>query len=552
MALRGSTQVNVALIALVVVTIAALLWWKLVASSTATDEPPRPSVVAQQPADRPEHEVLTRPDPLTASPAGAVERTVVDAAGAAPSTTDATKTPIASIEGTVLTNRTPVHDATVFYGPVGAENDKSAGGHVFTNREGKFTIRPARDAEHRLMVTNDGFTVTSAVAKPGTPVVIELRSQSSTRTISGRVVEKGSRQPIEAFSMSLMYAKSKNSWQALSGRDVADSGGWFSEPLTVPGNDAHISVVFTATGYRDAHASREHVARSESVDLGEIEMEKLEGLPEGIVVDDRDGTPIANANVTPISDLGAAESSVATDANGHFRVESMRAKALSGFVAGAEGFALLWFDLERDAGREAGNRIVLRLRQGVEVRGRVIRKRASSDEICVGYWSDEIQTPMPGLSRIISDTVAIGESGDYALSHVPALQVTLGLFRRGKDGGMRGACYEQLSVVDLSDGQSRSLDFVIGEGVSLRAKPVAKGIPSNYGVSASLLRSDGSPLSVIDTSVGSNIEFHDLAPGQYVLRLGSTKTRYVDRPVSIGAEPVKLGDVDMSACFVKR
>lgn len=524
------------MIALAILVVAFLLWRSTQPDGAVRDVP--------HPA-----EARTTPGQV-ADVAEPASKESLSRAPALPSSS--TPAAIAAIEGVVLGNREPLHDASILFAPVGTEPDPIAGTYVFTDREGKFTIHPSRDVEHVLRVSKDGWSSVELHARPGDHVTAALDSPRSVGSISGQVVDSATDEPITDFNLGVLRNnKLKNEWAGILSRHIQESGGRFHEQLPIAESEIEIKVHFEAVGYREKFVQRAHVTRSAQVDLGKVAMEKIQGVRAGLVVDDRDGTPIGNAEVTPISDRGFPEESVRTDAAGRFVVEHQRASALSGFVAKADDFEPLYFALD-GAQRASAEPPILRMKQGIELRGKVIAPGALPKDLQVGYWSDEVQSPIPSMPNFISKTVPVNGAGEYVLTHVPAKKVTVGLYRLVRSSARGQPHFERLSTVDGSDGQSRTIDFRIGDGFDVQLSIVAAGARPNAVVFVRLLEPGGSVLSEIEANVGPSLTFSDIPRGNYVLRVSTTKERFVEVPVSVLDDALKLGDVDISSCFVRR
>jgi hypothetical protein len=500
-------------------------------------------VVPDAPAPR---SVDPEPDVLAPSTVDSIDRAPVTPVAAS----DAA---IAPIDGIVYGNGAPLHDASILFGPVGTEPEAVRANYVYTDREGKFTIHPAHDVEHKLTISKDGWSTATANSKPGDHVSVNLESPRSMGGISGQVVDSATDQPVTDFTLDVSRKK-RDGWQSVLSRHIQDSGGRFHEQLPIAESEIDISVQFTASDHRDTSVLREHVTRSAQVDLGKIPMEKIEGVRSGLVVDDRDGAPIANARVTPLSDKGIREDFVTTDEHGRFMIEHQRAKALSGFVAAADDFEPLYLPLASEANRTSTDGPILRMKQGVELRGKVIAGGPLPKDLQVGYWSDEVQDPYVSMPNAISKLVKPKDTGEYVLTHVPSRKVTVGILRIVSVKSVRfsQAHFEHLTTVDCSDGQGRTIDLKLGDGFDVQMTLVARGVRSNAGAFASLLGPDGSRLFAVDATVGSNVMFSDVPRGTYVLHVANMKERFFEVPLSVVDGAVNLGDVDISACFARR
>ncbi len=451
------------------------------------------------------------------------------------------------IEGTVVHEGQPICDAIVAHDAYPVKREVDEGGSVATGNDGAFTITGLTERTYQLRITREGYASTTILAEPGMSLRIELQRTRIDGVIEGALVDTAG-VPITEFAISALRARRGGWVSLLNAKPVASPNGVFREPVSLPSPENELSIVFSASGFRDKRMSCSGLGAGSRLDLGTVVVERFTGGVEGQVVSEHEGMPISNATVVPISTGGRLENEVRTDSSGMFSVDRVSENQLVGFAASADGYAPVYIQLPESL--DPGQPVVIRLGRGAEIYGSVVMTDAGPVRgLMVGYWLDEGESVLPGLPTLISSIESVGEGGEYRIRNVPSKPLLVGVVKPSPTRMPPLVEFLRLTVVHCAEGEKRMVDFVLGEGVTVSATLIAGGRTRMTALSASLLANESTPIAVVQCTVGASITFRDVEPGKYVLRIASRPKRFTDMDIVVSGAPVALGELDVSACF---
>lgn len=451
------------------------------------------------------------------------------------------------IEGRVLHAGAPIYDATIIYRACSSPSKPSELA-VTTNRQGDFLVSDVHAPCYQLDVSKVGFASTTIMAEPGMRLLIELEEVLLTGVLERTLVDPDG-VPLNSFELSVLRRR-RNGWASLISHElISTPDGGFRESISLPDDQNELAVIFSANGFRNRTISCAGLAKGSRVDLGIVRAERFAGRLQGQVVNAIDNTPVPGAAIRPISTGGRTEDELAADSDGRFAVTRLSANDLIGIAVSSQEFAPLYWEVPAQGQGHQGP-IIIRLSQGAEIHGTVVSVKGEiPSTVHVGYWSKDGNSIMPGLPHLISSIVRVDPSGEYRMPHVPTKQMIIGIVKLASSGGLPITEFQHLTTVQCMEGEKRKLDFILGEGARISAILHSQDRSPMALLAATLVGENASPVAEVQCSLGASIIFEDVHPGQYVLRVSSTSTSFMNLNIVVSGDDLTLGEVDVGRCF---
>ncbi|HEX3070022.1 MAG TPA: carboxypeptidase-like regulatory domain-containing protein [Thermoanaerobaculia bacterium] len=350
--------------------------------------------------------------------------------------------------GVTITGRVVHSDGTPVAGAtIEMPRSQLAPRNATTDSDGSFTLAGIASGATTLTAVSSDRHMTSA------PVPVTAPAKNLTITmphgarIEGRVVDRGTKQPVTDFTVSLP-SRGRPGPSATPQQVHADDGSYAID--NVPPGTAQISV--TATGY--VTATRSDITAEESKTVSGIDVQ----LDRGASITGRvtsGGAPVAGVQVSLTANRMPFFGGLTTDADGNYTLDGV-AEGERSIQFQRTGFIVLHKTVEVTAGKDL--RLDVELDHGAEIRGRVTDR--------AGHNIPGANIAIAGDRGMPSNMVQTDLDGSFVMQGLANGSYHLTARKEG---------YVSEDVNDVTVPQSQPLTFALDHGATITGR--VTGLP---------------------------------------------------------------------------